>query len=100
MILTQPQHCFRPDENKDKVLVKLYMESQCPACRRFSTTYLKDIVEAPGMSDIVDLEYVPFGYGKVLRSSESPSWSNCFFVVKQQSCRPRYTHHLQAMRPI
>ena len=56
-----------PDENKDKVLVKLYMESQCPACRRFSTTYLKDIVEAPGMSDIMDLEYVPFGYGKVLR---------------------------------
>ena len=32
--------------------------------------------------------------------SESPSWTNCFFVVKQQSCRPRYTHHLQAMRQI
>jgi hypothetical protein len=66
-----------PDVNKDKVLVKLYMESQCPACRKFSTTYLKDIVEAPGMSDIMDLEYVPFGYGKVLRGEGGKdNWLN------------------------
>ena len=55
------------DPNKQKVLVKMYMESECPACRRFSETYLKDIVEAPGMTDIMDLEFVPFGHGKILR---------------------------------
>jgi hypothetical protein len=72
-----------PDVNTDKVLVKLYMESQCPACRRFSTTYLKDIVEAPGMSDILDLEFVPFGNGRVIDPSADPNSAG--FVVNHTS---------------
>jgi hypothetical protein len=30
-------------------------------------TYLKDILDAPGMQDIVDVEFVPFGNANILR---------------------------------
>ena len=55
------------DNNDKKVLVKMYMESECPACRKFATTYLSDIVNAPGMLDIMDIEFIPFGFAKIYR---------------------------------
>ena len=30
-------------------------------------TYLKDILDAPGMQDIVDVEFIPFGNAVILR---------------------------------
>jgi protein-disulfide isomerase len=55
----------KPDPNPDKVLVKMYMESKCPACRKFSTTYVKEILNAKGVSDIVDFEFISWGWGVV-----------------------------------
>ena len=46
------------DKNPDKILIKMFMESKCPACRQFSTTYVKQILETPGLRDVVDFEYV------------------------------------------
>ena len=54
-----------PDKNPDKVLVKMYMESKCPACRKFSTTYVKEMLEAKGVGDVVDFEYVAWGWGQI-----------------------------------
>jgi hypothetical protein len=48
-----------------KVQVKVYLESRCPACRRFTTTYLKQVLDAPGVGDIVDLEMVAWGWGNI-----------------------------------
>jgi len=45
-------------KNPDKILIKMFMESKCPACRQFSTTYVKQILETPGLRDVVDFEYV------------------------------------------
>ena len=47
--------------NPNKVLVTIYMESLCPACRKYTTTYLKQVLEAPGVGKIIDLRVVPFG---------------------------------------
>jgi len=37
------------------------MESQCPACKKFSTTYLKQLLATQEMRDIVDFKFVPWG---------------------------------------
>ena len=48
-----------------KVKVRLYMESQCPACRKFSTTYLKQLMATPEMRNIIDFKFVPWGNGAI-----------------------------------
>ena len=53
------------DQKPEKILLKMYMESECPACRKFSTTYLKEILNAQGMGDIVDFKIVPWGWGVI-----------------------------------
>lgn len=52
----------------DKVVLTMYMESECPACRRFSTTIIKEILAAPGVGDIVDFRAVPWGWGRVIEA--------------------------------
>jgi hypothetical protein len=52
----------------DKVMVTMYMESECPACRKFSTLVVKEILDAPGVSDIVDFRPVPWGWGVILEA--------------------------------
>ena len=59
------QHLSTPS---DKVALTMYMESECPACRRFSTTIVKQILEAPGVGEIVDFRAVPWGWGKVVEA--------------------------------
>jgi hypothetical protein len=56
----------RGDTNPDKVLVQMFMEADCPDCRRFTTTYLAHILSADGVGDIIDLEWVPFGQAKTM----------------------------------
>ena len=43
--------------------VRLYMESQCPMCKKFSTTYIKQMLATKEMRDIVDFRFVPWGNG-------------------------------------
>ena len=45
-------------------------QSKCPACRKFSTTYVKQILESPGVGDVVDFQYVSWGWGVI---EEAPS---------------------------
>jgi len=52
----------------DKVVLTMYMESECPACRRFSTTIIKEILAAPGVGEIVDFRAVPWGWGRVIEA--------------------------------
>ncbi len=53
------------DQKPEKILLKMYMESECPACRKFSTTYLKEVLNAQGMGDIIDFKIVPWGWGVI-----------------------------------
>ncbi len=54
-------------ENYDKkIKVRLYMESRCPACKRFVSEIAASVVQAPGMTDIMDFKLVPFGNGEVI----------------------------------
>ena len=39
--------------------------SECPACRKFSTTYVKDMLEAEGVGEIVDFQFVAWGWGVI-----------------------------------
>jgi len=48
-----------------KVKIRLYMESQCPACKKFSTTYLKQLLATQEMRDIIDFKFVPWGNGQI-----------------------------------
>ena len=57
-------------EPDNKVVLKMYMESECPACRKFSTTYVKEILNAQGVGDVVDFKIVPWGWGVI---QESPT---------------------------
>eukprot|EP00960_Hanusia_phi_P061874 764962-Hanusia_phi.AAC.4 len=57
-----------PEE--EKVKVRLFMESQCPACKKYSTTYIKQLLETPGVKDIVDFKFVPWGNGKILNNQQ------------------------------
>jgi len=52
----------------DKVVLTMYMESECPACRRFSTTIVKEILAAPGVGEIVDFRAVAWGWGQVVEA--------------------------------
>ena len=54
------------DSDPNKVKIRFYMESQCPACRKLSGTYLKQVLEAPGMDAILDFKFVPWGNGRVV----------------------------------
>jgi len=56
------------DKSKEKVLVKLYTESECAECSRYTTTYVKQMLHHIG--SIVDLKVVPFGKAVV---SKEPS---------------------------
>ena len=46
-------------------LTYMMPKSECPACRKFSTTYVKDMLEAEGVGDIVDFQYVAWGWGVI-----------------------------------
>ena len=52
----------------DKVKVTMFMESECPGCRWYSTTFLKEVLETPGMDDIVDFHAVSWGFAKVVEA--------------------------------
>jgi len=60
-----PQPTTTPN---NKVVITMYMESECPACRKFSTTLVKEILDAPGVGDIVDFRPIPWGWGSVLEA--------------------------------
>ena len=44
------------------------MESECPACKKFSTTYLKELMSDPEMREIMDFRFVPWGNGLISSS--------------------------------
>ena len=52
----------------DKITVNMFMESECPACRKFSTHVVKEILDAPGVGDIVDFRPVPWGWGMIIEA--------------------------------
>ena len=49
----------------DKIQLRMFMESRCPGCRETATTWLKEVLDAPGMSDIVDFKAVSWGWAFV-----------------------------------
>jgi hypothetical protein len=73
----------------EKVKVRLYMESKCPACKDYSTDFLNKIIQKDGVmpfkysndslyenpliylslqvSDIIDFKFVPWGNARVLK---------------------------------
>ena len=53
------------DVNPDRVLVKMFLESNCPSCRQFTRTCMANIMNADGISEIMDFEYISFGYGTI-----------------------------------
>jgi hypothetical protein len=42
------------------------MESQCPMCKKLSTTYIKQMLATQEMRDIVDFRFVPWGNGAIM----------------------------------
>ena len=52
----------------DKITITMFMESECPACRKFSTHVVKEILDAPGVGDIVDFRPVPWGWGMIIEA--------------------------------
>ena len=56
--------------SSDKVKLTMFMESKCPGCRHFSTTTLKELLDTPGMTDIVDFHAVTWGWANV---NEAPT---------------------------
>jgi hypothetical protein len=55
-------------QTSEKVQLSMFMESRCPGCRHWSTTVLKEVLESPGMADIVDFHAVAWGWGTVLEA--------------------------------
>jgi hypothetical protein len=53
------------DLASDKIQLRMFMESRCPGCRETATTWLKEVLDAPGMSDIVDFKAVSWGWAFV-----------------------------------
>lgn len=53
--------------SSEKVKVRLYMESKCPACKKFTGRYVSQLLEAQGMSNIVDFKFVPWGNGQIVK---------------------------------
>jgi len=74
-----------PDKNPDKIMLKMYMESECPACRKFSTTIVKEVLAAEGLGDVIDFEYVAWGWGAIktppterqLELDPHAGWARC-----------------------
>lgn len=62
----KPEKSSLFQESKDKIQVRLYMESQCPMCKKFSTTYIKQMLATKEMRDIVDFRFVPWGNGAIM----------------------------------
>ena len=56
----------RGDVHPDKVLVQMFMEAECPNCKRYTNTYMSHILSAKGVGDIVDFEWVPWGRSKTM----------------------------------
>lgn len=50
---------------KSKVIVKLYMESRCPACKNYVGEIVSSVLLAQGMKDIMDFKLVPWGNAEV-----------------------------------
>ena len=46
-------------------LVKMFLETNCPSCRQFTRTCMANIMNADGISEILDFEYISFGYGTI-----------------------------------
>jgi interferon gamma-inducible protein 30 len=44
-----------------KIKVELYYESLCPGCQEFIVNQIFPTLQAPGVSDIVDLHLIPYG---------------------------------------
>lgn len=51
--------------SSEKVEVRLYMESKCPACKAYSTHFIKKLLETPTVKDFVDFKFVPWGNGVI-----------------------------------
>ena len=58
----EPKPAVYGSGSNDKVKLTMFMESKCPGCRHFSTTTLKELLETPGMTDIVDFHAVTWGW--------------------------------------
>jgi len=56
------------DANPQKVLVKMYLEADCPTCSRFTREYMHYLLNESSpayIGNIVDFEYLAWGTGKV-----------------------------------
>ena len=51
-------------ENSDKMVIDLYFESECPACRSTITQNFAEAYQADGLLDMVTINYFPFGNAK------------------------------------
>ena len=71
-MLTETNLAASKPLSSDKIQLRMFMESKCPGCRHFSTTVLKELLETPGFTDIVEFQAVPWGWGRVV---EAPSAS-------------------------
>jgi len=63
-----------------KVHVTIYMESQCPAFRKYTTTYLKQVLQEVG--DIVHLRVVPFGNADATSATDEAVKYNTTALLK------------------
>lgn len=54
-----------------KVQVRLYMESECPACKMLVTQVVSTVLNAPGMTSIMDFKLVPWGNAQVTRGGKA-----------------------------
>lgn len=62
--------------SSDKIELRMFMESKCPGCRHFSTTYLKELMGTPGFTDIVSFQAVPWGWGTVVEAPTAAQIKN------------------------
>ena len=63
-----------PDINPHRVLVKMYMEGECAVCRKFTSTFLPPILNASGLSELVDFAWVAWGHAAV-DAEERGNWT-------------------------
>lgn len=68
------------DVHPGKVHVTIYMESRCPACRKYTTTYLKQVIEEVG--NIVQLRVVPFGNADATSATDEAVKYNTTALLK------------------
>ena len=66
------QKCYKVESNvkSDKVKVSLYFESLCPGCHEFIVNTLAPTYLKPGVSDILEVELVPYGNADYKKEGE------------------------------